>query len=195
MSDRSKTEELLQELSPSAFGLLAILSEEPRTGYQLKKLIDQPELAYWKDSFGSIYPNLRKITELGLAVKERRDLGDRKRLYYILTDSGRELVEIWLREPARKQTVKVELLLKLRYAYRLGPAAVSELLREYRDHYRDILPGIFDSKDFVAGIHDGSLRSETRIITADFWYRLNRMLFEWSRDSLERLSALEEEED
>ena len=186
---------LLEELSPSAFGLLAILSEEPRTGYQLKKLIDQPELVYWKDSFGSIYPNLKKITELGLAVKERRDLGDRKRLYYLLTEKGRDLVELWLEKPARKQTVKVELLLKLRYAHKLGPGAVKNLLMEYRNHYRDLLPAVFDARDFVEGLHDGSLQAETRKITADFWYRFNRMLYEWSRESLESLSALTGEDD
>lgn len=187
MSD--ELEGLLDELSPSAFGLLAILSEEPRTGYQLKKLIDQPELAYWKDSFGSIYPNLKKITKLGLAVKERRDLGGRIRLFYILTHKGRDLVELWLVKPARKQTVKVELLLKLRYAHRLGPQAVAGLVRDYRDHYRDILPTVFDTRDFVEGLHDGSLQAETQKMTADFWYRFNRMLYEWSSDSLESLSA------
>lgn len=193
MSD--ELEGLLDELSPSAFGLLAILSEEPRTGYQLKKLIDQPELVYWKDSFGSIYPNLKKITNLGLAVKERRDIGDRKRIYYLLTEKGKELVELWLEKPARKQAVKVELLLKLRYAHRLGVAGVSSLLREYRNHYRDLLPSVFDTRDFVEGLHDGSLQAETRKITADFWYRFNRMLYEWSRESLESLSVFTGEDD
>ena len=194
MSGSGESEELLNELNPSTFGLLAILSEEPRTGYQLKKLIDQPELVYWKDSFGSIYPNLRKITSLGLATKQRKDLGDRKRLYYTLTEKGQALVELWLRKPARKQGLKVELLMKLRYAHVLGPDAVIDLLREYRDHYREIIPTLFDSRDFIDGLPENDLKTESMRVTADFWYRLNRMLLEWSGKSLERIETFKREQ-
>lgn len=195
MSGKEEIARFLKELSPSALGLLAVLSDGPRTGYELKKLIDKPELVYWKESFGSIYPNLKRITDLGLAVRERRDLGDRKRLYYRLTQSGEELVDAWLRLPAAKQAVKVELLLKLRYAHKLGKDAVADLLREYRDHYRDSLPAIYDARDFFEGMHEGGLLFETRWISADFWYRLNRMLYQWSRDSLQRIEEFGGEEE
>ena len=88
----SASKELLGKLSESALGLMAILSEKQMTGYELKKLIDKPEFIYWRDSFGSIYPNLKKITRLKLAEISRADMNGRRRIVYSLTGRGRELV-------------------------------------------------------------------------------------------------------
>ena len=180
-------EKLLEELSPSALGLMAILSENPMTGYQLKKLIDKPEFIYWRDSFGSIYPNLKKITSGGLAEKKRADRNGRKRIVYSLTPRGRRIVNLWLRMPAKKKPVKIELLLKLRFAYPQGEEAVMGLLRDYLDHQKTAIPEIYEGLQYLEGLTDTSLRTETRRINADFWYRFSKMLIEWCEDSMDRI--------
>jgi len=185
----SKSTGLLNQLSVSALGLMAILSERPMTGYELKKLIDRTEFIYWKDSFGSIYPNLSKITELKLADKTRNDQNGRRRIVYSLTEKGRELVWEWLHLPASKKPVKIELLLKLRFAYPLGRDAILSLLREYRDYHKMMLPDFYENLMYIEGSKDSSLQTETQRINADFWYRLTRMLIEWSENSISRIDT------
>lgn len=188
----SQSSTIMGELSTSALGLMAILSERPMTGYELKKTIDGPEFIYWRDSFGSIYPNLRKITRMKLAQRTRSDNRGRKRIIYSLTPSGLELVREWLSMPASKKPVKVELLLKLRFAYPLGREALDSLLREYRDFQKSRLPDFYENLQYLEGIRDDSLMAETRRINADFWYRLTRMLAEWSESALKRIESRSE---
>jgi DNA-binding PadR family transcriptional regulator len=180
---------MMEELSPSALGLMAILSERPMTGYELKKTIDGPEFIYWRDSFGSIYPNLNKMTRMGLAEKKRSDNRGRKRIVYTLTPGGLRLVREWLSMPASKRPVKMELLLKLRFAYPMGKTAVTSLLREYMDYHKSRLPDFYENLQYLEGIRDDSLQAETRRVNADFWYRLTRMLVEWSESALERMDS------
>jgi len=179
-------ERLLERLKPSALGLLALLSEGPMTGYEIKKAIDSPDLIFWRDSFGSIYPNLHRLVEIGLAVKERNDLKGRKRIYYSLTPRGRELTAVWLRKPANREPARVELLLKLRYAYPQGPEVLRGLLESYAKHYRSVI-GEYERYLQTFDLLEGDLRTETRRMAADYWTRLTRMLLEWSDASLERL--------
>jgi PadR family transcriptional regulator AphA len=180
---------MLEELSSSALGLMAILSERPMTGYELKKTIDGPEFIYWRDSFGSIYPNLRKMTQMKLAERKRSDHQGRKRIVYTLTASGLQLVREWLTLPASKRPVKIELLLKLRFAYPMGKKAVMDLLREYLDFQKSRLPDVYENLQYLEGIEEDSLQAETRRINADFWYRFTLMLAEWSEGALERIES------
>jgi len=185
----SENAELLTKLSVSALGLMAILSERPMTGYDLKKLIDEPEFIYWRDSFGSIYPNLKKITELKLAEVSSVDSSGRRKKVYSLTAGGRAIVTEWLSKPATKKPVKIELLLKLRFAYPLGREAVLRLLREYRDHHKALLPDFYENLQYLEGFENYSLQAETQQINVDFWYRLTRMLIEWTESSIRRLDS------
>jgi PadR family transcriptional regulator, regulatory protein AphA len=185
----SEHAELLEKLSVSALGLMAILSEHPMTGYELKKLIDEPEFIYWRDSFGSIYPNLKKITDLKLAEVSRAESRGRRRKVYSLTAKGRVIVLEWLCMPATKRPVKIELLLKLRFAYPLGRDVILKLLREYRDYHKEILPDFYENLQYLEGFDSLSLQTETQQINADFWYRFTRMLIEWAESSIRRLDS------
>lgn len=178
---------LLNELSVSALGLMAILSEKPMTGYELKKMIEQPEFIYWKNSFGSIYPNLSKITKLNLAEKTRDDLNGRQRIVYSLTEKGHELVREWFHLPASKKPVKIELLLKLRFAYPYGRDTILNLLKEYRDYHKTRLPDFYENLMYLEGFKDSTLQTETKRMNADFWYRLTKMFIEWSESSISRI--------
>jgi len=180
---------LPESLPVSALALLAILGERPMTGYELKKLVDSPEMAFWRDSFGSIYPNLQKLTRLGLTRETRECTGDRRRITYTLTEEGRRMAAAWLALPASTRPVKVELLLKLRFAWPLGEGAVHRLLEDYLAFQKNLLPDLFESLEYLDGLEDRTLRLETRRMAVDFQYRFARMLIEWCRASMERLDT------
>ncbi len=176
------------ELRVSALALMAIISERPMTGYELKKLIDSSEMIFWRDSFGSIYPNLSHLTRLGLTTKTPSRKAGRKRITYELTPSGRQHVEDWLKLPAEQRPVKIELLLKLRFGYPLGKDALEKLLKAHLDHHKGLLPELFEGLEHIDGL-EPSLQLETRRMTLDFWYRYTRMMIEWSMSCLERLDG------
>lgn len=179
----------LPELRVSALALMAILSEKPMTGYEIKKLVDSRELVFWRDSFGSIYPNLRHLTKLGLARETLSEETGRRRTAYALTPEGRDVVERWLLLPADKRPVKVELLLKLRFAYPMGIGVLHNILEDHLYSQKALLPDMYENLQHIDGLEE-TLQLATRRMTIDFWYRFTKMMIEWSQSSLERLDRL-----
>jgi PadR family transcriptional regulator AphA len=94
--------------------LLGLLSVKPQSGYELKKFIERSIGNFWNESFGQIYPTLKRMAAEGLAeVSEGEGSGGRERKVYSLTAAGRERLRDWLQMPATDQVPRNELLLKL----------------------------------------------------------------------------------
>jgi DNA-binding PadR family transcriptional regulator len=64
--------------------VLGLLREQPHHGYELKQRL--AELGFWRVSFGSLYPAIRRLEKRGL-IEALRNTGRRKA--YRITDSGR----------------------------------------------------------------------------------------------------------
>lgn len=77
-----------------------------------------------------LYAYLRNLEERGLVEWEEQRVGGRPpRKHYRLTDSGRESVDRWLREPVeRLREVRLAFLLKIHLLRSLDPAAERDLL-------------------------------------------------------------------
>lgn len=69
--------------------VLALLSEEPRNGYQLIQEVAERSGGIWRPSAGSVYPVLQQLEDEGLA----RTVPSGSRRLYELTEEGRRYVE------------------------------------------------------------------------------------------------------
>jgi len=69
-------------------GILALLNEEPRNGYQIIQELGQRSGGAWRPSPGSVYPALQQLEDEGLIAAEERD-GKRT---FALTEAGRAYV-------------------------------------------------------------------------------------------------------
>lgn len=74
--------------SLTKFYTLALLSQEPRHGYEIMKEIE--DRIGKKPSTGQIYPLLERFKEEGLADYEKKEVGGRVRKIYSLTEKGEE---------------------------------------------------------------------------------------------------------
>src|ERR1700709_2054003 len=54
------------ELSPTAYVILGMISREPRSGYEIKALVDDTTRFFWAASYGQIYPELKRLSGAGL---------------------------------------------------------------------------------------------------------------------------------
>ncbi|HYZ54087.1 MAG TPA: PadR family transcriptional regulator [Streptosporangiaceae bacterium] len=68
--------------------ILALLSEGPRTGYQIMSDIEERSEGAWRPSPGAVYPALQQLADEGLIIGE--EAGGRRT--FSLTDAGREYV-------------------------------------------------------------------------------------------------------
>lgn len=117
------------------------------SGYDLKQAIQTTFGHFWTESFGQIYPELRRLAEAGLiramppsvpaaeAAGRRAMIPGRRgapRQVYALTDAGRSALDDWLLAPAHSQVRRNELLLKLYFAGQRAPSAGLEHVARQR---------------------------------------------------------------
>jgi DNA-binding PadR family transcriptional regulator len=126
------------ELSPTAYVILGMISREPRSGYEIKALVDDTTRFFWAASYGQIYPELKRLSEAGLVVGSDAPRGERKRTVYAITDDGERELEDWLRQPPQTVEMREEGLLKLFFAGVLPPEQAAETLRSMREYRQGI---------------------------------------------------------
>jgi len=127
------------ELSPTAYVILGMVSREPRSGYEIKALVDNTTRFFWAASYGQIYPELKRLSEAGLIEGVDAPRGDRKRTVYAITADGEAELKDWLRCPPATAEMREEGLLKLFFSGVLKPAEAVETLRSMRRMRLDLV--------------------------------------------------------
>lgn len=120
------------ELSATAYVILGVVRWEPRSGYEIKAVVDNSTRFFWAASYGQIYPELKRLSEAGLIVGSERPTGGRKRTVYEITADGEEELRAWLRQPPQTFEMRDEGLLKLFFADALPREEALAILREMR---------------------------------------------------------------
>ena len=173
--------------SQSTYGILAILSEGARSGYEIKKFLSSPEVFYWRESYGNIYPILRRLKANGLVRQIDADVKRKRRIYYELTDEGKDELTRWLTEPPELSRFRVELLMKLRFGEMSGIDTMKANIEHYGklnsleiDECRQII-------DELERSGDKSLQTLIRIITTGYLLRFKKSCAEWCTESIEML--------
>jgi DNA-binding PadR family transcriptional regulator len=122
------------DLSPTAYVILGMVRSEPRSGYEIKALVDNSTRFFWAASYGQIYPELKRLSEAGLIVGSDSPTGGRKRTVYEITADGEEELRAWLRQPPHTFEMREEGLLKLFFADALEREEAVEIVRAMRAH-------------------------------------------------------------
>jgi PadR family transcriptional regulator AphA len=122
----------MDQLSPTAYVILGFVRNEPRSGYEIKALVDNSTRFFWAASYGQIYPELKRLTEAGLIVGSDSPTGGRRRTVYEITADGEEELRAWLRQPPRTFEMRDEGLLKLFFADVLPREEALAIVREMR---------------------------------------------------------------
>jgi DNA-binding PadR family transcriptional regulator len=117
----------MKDLSPTAYVILGMIRDEPRSGYEIKGIVDNSTRFFWAASYGQIYPELHRLEETGLVAGRAEPRGGRRRTVYELTDAGREELRRWLDEDVEVFEVRDEGLLKLFFAA-VDPERADEIL-------------------------------------------------------------------
>src|SRR5712692_346237 len=116
------------------YAVLGMLGLGPASGYDLKKRIEASVAHFWSESYGQIYPILARLAAEGLAERRlERQKGKPDRYIYSITAEGQERLGAWLREPAREQAFRSELLLKIFFGRRRPVAESIRHVERFRE--------------------------------------------------------------
>jgi DNA-binding PadR family transcriptional regulator len=114
-------------------GLLTLLAERPRHGYELKAAFEASTGELWRLNTGQIYTTLERLERDGLVEPDPGAGDDERRRPYRLTGAGRAEVEAWLRAPIGSDSPpRDELVMKVLLAARRDPATALSLIDAQR---------------------------------------------------------------
>lgn len=173
----------------SRFALLGMLSlGERKSGYDLKKAIATSTANFWSESYGNIYPTLKKLLAEGLIreVSERAAAGRRQKQLYNITETGRVALQHWLRQPVLERPEDNELLLKLFFGSMMSRGEACELIKTHREHHLALLKR-FDAIE--GGISAGTtteMQKRYMRTTLSYGQAISRALVQWA-DVTEKL--------
>jgi len=126
--------------------LLGLLTIAPMSGYDLGQTIRGSIGHFWNESYGQIYPNLKKLAAAGLVTaRTEKQKGKPDRQVYSITPSGRAHLGKWLAVEPQPEVPRNELLLKLFFGAQAGPEAVigyvermAKIERSFLEKFRQI---------------------------------------------------------
>lgn len=100
MANNENSDPEPDRLSPTEFAILGLVAETPQSGYDIKKEVEGRLGHFWSESYGQIYPMLRRLHGRKLVAKrtERRPSRPDRHVYQI-TASGRRALRDWFDEP------------------------------------------------------------------------------------------------
>jgi PadR family transcriptional regulator, regulatory protein AphA len=176
----------------SRFAVLGMLSVGCKTGYDVKKAIAGSTSNFWNESYGNIYPVLKRLLAEGaIRAEKQAATGGRAKQSYSVTADGRRMLEEWLRQPVLPRPEDNEFLLKLFFGAMVEPRDARGLLKAYRAHYAAAHAKYERIEESIAADH--ATRAEKTYWGATLAYgeAITRAIIEWCDATDRKLQKLE----
>src|SRR3954464_2866479 len=103
----------IMELSATGKVILGMLAAKPRSGYEIKQLVDSSARFFWAASYGQIYPELKTLEKAGVIKGDASSTRPRQRTTIKLTAAARRTSRERMGTPADVLETRDEGLLKL----------------------------------------------------------------------------------
>jgi DNA-binding PadR family transcriptional regulator len=113
--------------------LLALLSEGPKYGLQLRQEFEAKTGEVWPLNVGQVYTTLQRLERDGLVESDDAEAEGPQKTFH-LTDEGADELHDWLRTPGDDGPPRDELVIKVLVALTVPGVAVAEVLQVHRRH-------------------------------------------------------------
>lgn len=175
----------------TSYAILGLLAQGPKSGYEIKQVVERTISHFWKESYGHLYPTLGRLMAEGLVRRDTepgRHARDRQR--YHLTDAGRAALEGWLATPVEPEGTRNELALKLYFGQSAPPVISQAHLESHRDHHRRLLARYReDQRDLEARAAAGESGARYELITLSLGIHISTARVAWCDEALDRLAS------
>lgn len=119
------------------YALLALLTVEPMTGYDLYKEFETSVGHVWHAPDSQIYPELKRMESAGLVEGEEIPWGQRgKKRQYHVTDAGIQAYRTWMNTTMEYARVREPAHLRAAYMEWAEPESAREQMRAHINHHK-----------------------------------------------------------
>jgi DNA-binding PadR family transcriptional regulator len=175
----------------SRYAILGMLSICPKSGYDIKKSIEGSISNFWSESYGQIYPILKRLVSEKLVSKTvQRQSGRPDRHLYELTARGRAELRLWLSKTAAPKMQRNEFLLKLFFGEEVPAAANLKHVEQFREHQLELLEKYRLLEKGIRTKYAGDPNSPYWLMTLHYGREVSRALVKWCDQSLAMLKKM-----
>ncbi len=127
--------------------ILGLLKQQPMHGYQLSRELGGSLGGFWRVSYGSLYPTLRRLERDGLVSPvQGENTGGRRKTVFGITEPGeRAFLELLQETPNDSSTEDTRFRVRLAFFRYLPPETRIRLLERRRGYLTERLDTIDDS--------------------------------------------------
>ena len=175
----------------SKYAVLGMLSICPMSGYDIKKRVEESISNFWSESYGQIYPILKKlVNEKSVTKTVERQSGKPDRHVYALTERGRKELHRWLAEGAVPKVERNEFLLKLFFGEEISPIINIKHVEKYREIQLHLLEKYEVIKQEIENKHAGDSNLPYWLMTLRYGQHVSQALLLWCDETLVTLNKI-----
>jgi len=171
------------ELSATGRVILGLIASHPRSGYDIKAMVDKSTRFFWAASYGQIYPELKRLAERGLIEGSDHSQGERPRTAYSITEAGREALGEWMASGEMTHELRDEALLKLFFSGQASRDELIAVLETKREEHLDALEKFREIEPFAAAAEDFG-----PLMVLRYGQAYNDFAVEWCERTLKELN-------
>lgn len=180
----------MSQTNRAQFALLGLLTLGPMTGYDVKNWIERSIGYFWSESYGQIYPQLKRLVAQGLARVQSAVDGGRQKKIYRITAKGRRALRQWLQEPTPPPQLRLEFLLKVFFAREAELSFCVEHLQREHERAKAVLALYEQIEGELRDQCDGDAGDILlSLITLDYGKGLARHTMRWAQASMQKIGA------
>ena len=174
--------------------LLGLLSIEPMSGYDMRQLISESIGYFWSESYGQIYPALKRMLADGLVeiMKDEDGEGHPAKKVYRLTEAGRLRLKEWLGIPVRPHKHRNEMLLKLFFGSPAESGVLVAQVESWRTRYASDLERYVELEKQIPERQKGHPGLPFFLMTLRYGIVEAKALVGWCDETLAELKKLDE---
>jgi PadR family transcriptional regulator, regulatory protein AphA len=175
----------------TAYLILGMLSiESNKSGYDIRKAVESSVSYFWRESYGQIYPTLKRLAAEGLIIaRQSNSKGRPERREYSLSAKGRACLQDWLAAPYRDDPPRNEFLLKLFFGRSAPPNACVKQVRNFQDKNKSLLSALLGIERWAQANGTGNPHLTHWLLTLTFGIAQVRASIEWSDSALATLES------
>jgi len=176
----------------TAYVILGGLSIQPNlSGYELHKTIEENFGSFWGESYGQIYPTLKRLAAQGMIEPSKSEAAPKKRRQtYALTAAGRACLREWLALPFQNDPPRNEFLLKLFFGGEAAPGVAISHVRELQERNRRMLATLEGIENEARGIQSQNPNKPYWMLTLGLGLALTRAALAWGESALAELTSM-----
>ncbi len=179
-------------LNSSRYAILGLLSMRPLSGYDIRQLAQRSIGHFWSESYGQIYPTLKRLEHDGLVTHRTEEQEGRPdRFVYALTAKGLRELPQWLRVPIRREAPRSELLLKLFFGNRMPIAESARHVEQYRVAHQQLLKICDQTEKQLKKEHAQHPALPFWLITLSYGRHRSQAYVNWCDETLAALAGYE----